>query len=357
MGGASIELKGVRRAFGTVRAVDGVSLSISAGEFFTLLGPSGSGKTTLLHLVAGFYPLDAGEIFRDGQEISNLPPFRRGIGVIFQSYALFPHMTVYENVAFPLWVRKIPRAEIATRVQDALALVQLGEYGQRRISQMSGGQQQRVAFARAVVFGPRLLLMDEPLSALDAKLRKAMRSEIKALQRRLGVTVVYVTHDQDEALALSDRIAVMRSGRVEQVATPSDLYERPASRFVADFVGDANLIDAQVVERDEAGFVLLEAGGHKLRGHCSSAIQPTDRVHLALRPERLMLNPRDPLANMVPGTVMGALYGGDHSVITVDIGEGIRLKVTVDGQQGGLPDAGTPVTVGWDSRAALVLIE
>jgi ABC-type Fe3+/spermidine/putrescine transport system ATPase subunit len=244
MTSAAIKLQQVTKTFdGKVVAVDGVTLDIKAGEFFSLLGPSGCGKTTSLRMIAGFEMPDAGRVHVGGQDITDVPVHRRDMGMVFQSYALFPHRTVAENVAFGLRMRDVPKSEIAKRVAAALAQVALTGFEERRPSQLSGGQQQRVALARALVIEPRVLLCDEPLGALDRKLRQQMQFELKELQRRLGVTLVFVTHDQEEALAMSDRIAVMNKGRVEQVGAPTEIYERPRTRFVADFIGEINLLD------------------------------------------------------------------------------------------------------------------
>ena len=234
---AELRVEGVTKRFGEVLALDGVTLAVAEGELLTILGPSGSGKTTLLKVVAGFETPDAGTVRVDGAEITALPPARRDIGMVFQNYALFPHLTVKGNVAFPLEMRNIARAEIERRVGDALALVELAGYESRLPRQLSGGQQQRVALARAIVFNPRLLLLDEPFGALDRKLRETMQLEVRRLQRRLGLTTIFITHDQEEALVLSDRIAVMNKGTIQQVATTTEIYERPANDFVADFVG------------------------------------------------------------------------------------------------------------------------
>jgi spermidine/putrescine ABC transporter ATP-binding subunit len=355
--GASVELCDVSRTFGSVMAVDRVSLSVHPGEFFTLLGPSGSGKTTLLHLLAGFQEPDSGHIQVDGKIVSGLPPFRRGIGVVFQSYALFPHMSVFENVAFPLRVRKVGRREIASRVCRALDLVQLADYDRRRPSQLSGGQQQRVALARAFVFGPRLLLMDEPLSALDAKLRKVMRAEIKSLQRNLGVTVIYVTHDQDEALALSDRIAVMRDGRIEQLATPTELYERPVSRFVAGFIGDTNLLKAEVLGREGDSLVLSVADRYRFRCRCPRPVSQDADVHLAVRPEDVTTDFDPSISNVAFGRVIATSFGGDHISIDMDIGNGVKLTAKFRAPVGPPPEIGSQLTVGWASERSVVLVD
>ena len=237
-----IRLAGVRKAFGAAMAVAGLDLEIAAGEFFTFLGPSGSGKTTMLRLIAGFERPDAGRIELDGVDVARLPPYARDVNTVFQDYALFPHLTLRENVGYGLRARRLPGAEVAARVGEALAMVQLSEYGARRPGQLSGGQRQRVALARALVNRPRVLLLDEPLGALDLQLRHRMQVELKALQQASGITFLYVTHDQEEALTMSDRVAVFNHGRVEQVGTPYELYERPSSAFVAGFIGTSNLL-------------------------------------------------------------------------------------------------------------------
>ena len=240
MADAALELIGLEKHYGGAAAVAGIDLTVNEGEFVTLLGPSGCGKTTTLALVAGFLPPTAGEILLKGKSVADLPAFRRDIGVVFQDYALFPHMTAAENVAFGLKMRRVPSSETAKRVNEALDLMQLAGLGERRPLQMSGGQRQRVALARALVINPTVLLLDEPLSNLDLKLREEMRVEIVAIQRRLGITTVFVTHDQGEALVMSDRIAVMNAGRIEQIGDPAEIYERPATRFVAEFIGRTN---------------------------------------------------------------------------------------------------------------------
>ncbi len=240
----ALQIAALTKRFGTLTAVDAIDLTVAQGEFVTLLGPSGCGKTTTLNMIAGFITPDAGSIRLQGRAVESLPPFRRDLGLVFQDYALFPHMTVAENVGFGLRMRRVSRAETAQRVAQALDLVQLNGLDERRPLQLSGGQRQRVALARALVIQPTMLLLDEPLSNLDLKLREEMRVEISALQRRLGIATVFVTHDQDEALTMSDRVAVMREGRIEQIGSPNDIYERPATRFVASFIGTANLVDS-----------------------------------------------------------------------------------------------------------------
>jgi putative spermidine/putrescine transport system ATP-binding protein len=239
----ALQIAALTKRFGTLTAVDAIDLTVAQGEFVTLLGPSGCGKTTTLNMIAGFVPPDAGSIRLQGRPVESLPPFRRDLGLVFQDYALFPHMTAAENVGFGLRMRRLPREETVRRVAEALDLVQMSGLGERRPSQLSGGQRQRVALARALVIRPAMLLLDEPLSNLDLKLREETRGEISALQRRLAIATVFVTHDQGEALTMSDRIAVMRAGRIEQIGTPTDIYERPATRFVAGFIGTANMIE------------------------------------------------------------------------------------------------------------------
>ena len=301
-------------------AIEDLSLGIEAGEFLTLLGPSGSGKTTTLMLLAGFEAPTSGEIRLDGKPIQNLPPHQRNMGVVFQSYSLFPHMTVAENVAFPLTVRKVPAAEIDQRVKEALGKVQLQSYAQRKPVQLSGGQQQRVALARALVFEPRLVLMDEPLSALDKKLREEMQLEIRRLHRDLGVTMVFVTHDQAEAMTLSDRIAVFNQGRITQLGTPSHLYRNPANPFVAGFLGDNNLLQGQAAACAETALVALQtATGQVMRaqpGPSLAGTVPGAIKTLCIRPEFLQLDDgvgqRGDAHNHLPAVLSDMIHQGDH---------------------------------------------
>jgi len=298
-------------------AVDDLNLHIEAGEFLTLLGPSGSGKTTTLMLLAGFETPTRGTIRLDGTPIQDLPPHKRNMGVVFQSYSLFPHMTVEQNVAFPLGVRKLPTALARDKVAAALAKVHLQAFAQRKPHQLSGGQQQRVALARALVFEPRLVLMDEPLSALDKKLREQMQLEIRRLHQELGVTMVFVTHDQSEAMTLSDRVAVFNQGRIEQLATPQTLYDAPVNPFVAGFLGDNNMISATPDAGSTAGLTLLRAGGALLRGRSGLARGPGAAAvaTLCVRPESLQIA-RDVAAlgtdNRLDATLIDAIHQGDH---------------------------------------------
>ena len=316
--GARIEVEGLTKTFpGTAApAVDSIDLEIRAGEFMTLLGPSGSGKTTTLNMIAGFESLTSGRIALDGADIAQLPAYKRNLGMVFQNYALFPHMTATENIAFPLKQRKVGKSEIARRVSEALELVHLGGHGERLPAQLSGGQQQRVALARAVVFEPRALLLDEPLGALDKKLRESLQLEISRLHRELGITFVFVTHDQDEALALSNRIAVFRDGHIEQAGTPAELYETPASRFVATFLGDSNVFTGHV--RDG----LLDTGWCTLRTPAAA----DGPGALVVRPEHLRLavgdEPGAGNPNLLSVTVTDVVYRGAFRRVLVRFDDG-----------------------------------
>ena len=312
----ALVLRGLAKRYGDTPAVDGVDLEVRRGEFITLLGPSGSGKTTTLRMIAGFTLQSGGTIEIEGADMSRVPPYRRDVGMIFQNYALFPHMTAAENIAFPLEMRRVLRPEIKGRVTDALALVKLAGFGDRYPRQLSGGQQQRVAFARAVVFGPRLLLMDEPLGALDRKLREALQLEVMHFSRQLGATVVYVTHDQEEALVMSDRIAIFNKGKIEQLGGGEDLYDRPVSLFVADFIGESNIMRGRF-EDDRDGGWLTRAAWHWRIGATATRRASLDGGSagaLVVRPERMRIVGGDlePTrgANAVEATVADVLYLG-----------------------------------------------
>ncbi|MBV9567814.1 MAG: ABC transporter ATP-binding protein, partial [Hyphomicrobiales bacterium] len=288
-GGGSITLKQLTKIYGHETVVDRFDAVIAAGEFFSLLGPSGSGKTTTLMMIAGFAPIDAGELFVDGRDLSTLPPERRGFGMVFQNYAIFPHLDVFENVAFPLRARRMRGKEVRDRVAWALGLVQLGHLADRYARQLSGGQQQRVAIARAIVFHPGIVLMDEPLGALDKNLRYDMQVEIKEIQNRLGMTVIYVTHDQEEAMNLSDRVAIMNRGRVEQIGPPQVVYEHPANAFTAKFLGEANLLAGNVAGTDVARSTFRLAGGEVLAARRSGTVPTSGAGRLFVRPEKIAL--------------------------------------------------------------------
>ncbi|HHV9767439.1 TPA: spermidine/putrescine ABC transporter ATP-binding protein PotA [Escherichia coli] len=282
-----VQLAGIRKCFDGKEVIPQLDLTINNGEFLTLLGPSGCGKTTVLRLIAGLETVDSGRIMLDNEDITHVPAENRYVNTVFQSYALFPHMTVFENVAFGLRMQKTPAAEITLRVMEALRMVQLETFAQRKPHQLSGGQQQRVAIARAVVNKPRLLLLDESLSALDYKLRKQMQNELKALQRKLGITFVFVTHDQEEALTMSDRIVVMRDGRIEQDGTPREIYEEPKNLFVAGFIGEINMFNATVIERLDEQRVRANVEGRECNIYVNFAVEPGQKLHVLLRPEDL----------------------------------------------------------------------
>ena len=309
---ALVTFRGVQKTYdGTSLVVRDLNLDIQRGEFLSLLGPSGSGKTTTLMMLAGFESPTAGEICLNGQPITRTPPHKRNFGMVFQNYALFPHMTVAENIAYPLHVRKLPRAELEAKVKRALEMVQMDTMGMRYPAQMSGGQQQRVALARALVFDPQLVLMDEPLGALDKQLREHMQIELKALHRRLGVTFVYVTHDQAEALTMSDRVAVFNDGRIQQIDRVDRLYETPVNRFVANFVGDNAVLQAKVHATNGDTCDVVLPSGERLQGINVNRAGVGDAVQCSVRPERIELA-EAARPNIVSGMVMDIIYFGDH---------------------------------------------
>ncbi len=309
---ALVTFRGVQKTYdGTSLVVRDLNLDIQRGEFLSLLGPSGSGKTTTLMMLAGFESPTAGEICLNGQPITRTPPHKRNFGMVFQNYALFPHMTVAENIAYPLHVRKLPRAELEAKVKRALEMVQMDTMGMRYPAQMTGGQQQRVALARALVFDPKLVLMDEPLGALDKQLREHMQIELKALHRRLGVTFVYVTHDQAEALTMSDRVAVFNDGRIQQIDRVDRLYETPVNRFVANFVGDNAVLQAKVHATNGDTCDVVLPSGERLQGINVNRAGVGDAVQCSVRPERIELA-EAARPNTVSGTVMDIIYFGDH---------------------------------------------
>lgn len=357
---ASIEIAGVSKVYdGGVRAVDAVAMDIRQGEFFSLLGPSGCGKTTTLRMIAGFETPSAGAIRVDGADITHVPAHKRDMGMVFQNYALFPHRTVAENVAFGLRMRGLDKASIAAKVKAALAMVELSGLEDRRPAQLSGGQQQRVALARAIVIAPRVLLCDEPLGALDKKLRQQMQFELKQLQKKLGLTLVFVTHDQEEALAMSDRIAVMNGGRVEQVGTPTEIYNQPTTRFVADFIGDTNIFRGERTTTSTVASA-LDVGKDLILALPPSGTQGTGILSVALRPEKISLSPRADGA--------GAAGASAHGVVenTNFLGGAVLYRVTLDGGHRLLvqqPNAGTSrlfvpgngVTLDWTPADLVVL--
>jgi spermidine/putrescine ABC transporter ATP-binding subunit len=320
-----------------VVAVRGISLGVAHGEFLTLLGPSGCGKTTTLNMLAGFLRPDEGEILLGGRRVEHLPPYRRDTAMVFQQYALFPHMTVAENVAFGLEMRKVPKAEIARRVSRALEIVRLQGLGERRPAQLSGGQQQRVALARAIVTEPTVLLLDEPLSNLDLKLRESLRLEIKGIQRELGITAIYVTHDQGEALVMSDRIAVMNQGRIEQIGSPTEIYEAPKTAFVAEFIGTSNFLRGQLSNGLESSGELASVSlrdGAALRVRRTMAEPSSGEVLVMIRPEHLILGSGDGAANALRAAIKEVVYLGSSIRYVAELASGERLTVEEQNRPG-----------------------
>jgi putrescine transport system ATP-binding protein len=354
-----LRIEAVSKTFGTVRAVDGLSLDIGRGEFFALLGPSGCGKTTLLRMLAGFETPDAGRILLDGTDIAETPPHRRPVNMMFQSYALFPHLNVRDNIEFGLKRAGLPRAEIDARIAEMTALVRLEGLEQRRPDQLSGGQRQRVALARALARRPLLLLLDEPLAALDKKLRETTQAELKALQRRLSTTFVIVTHDQDEAMTMADRIAVMSDGRLAQVATPRDLYEAPASRWLAGFIGNVNLIEGTIAAHvGDHTHVVTEQAGTMTIAHHEAVVGA--RICLAIRPEKVRIITMDEMAgpNTRAGVVSAVSYLGGSTQTTIDLDGGLSVRAmrANTARQGDNDLAiGDHVGVSFDPRDAVVL--
>jgi spermidine/putrescine transport system ATP-binding protein len=355
-----IEVERVTKRFGDVTAVDDISITIPGGEFFSMLGPSGCGKTTTLRMIAGFETADEGRILLQGGEVTHVPPAKRNVNMVFQAYGLFPHMTVSENIAFGPKIKKLPRAETGERLKEILRVVRLEGYEDRRPGQLSGGQQQRVALGRALINRPAALLLDEPLGALDLKLRKEMQLELKDLQQRTGTTFVYVTHDQEEAMTMSDRIAVMNGGVVEQLATPRELYQRPASAFVAGFIGTSNLIELRVDRRDD-GLLVMDVG----EGERILAVQPddgagtSDRATITVRPEWIKLVSGDagPRASHVGGTVIDVVYLGSVTQLIVLLRTGEKLTVHRLNDEVGATDPrpGEQVTLHWAAEHSYVV--
>jgi spermidine/putrescine ABC transporter ATP-binding subunit len=347
-----VELRSVTKRFGDTVAVDGVSLSVERGEFVTLLGPSGCGKTTLLRLIAGFEAPDSGTIQLGGTDVTDLPAYKRDVHTVFQQYALFPHLTVAENVAFGLRRKRVDRATIAASVASALEQVRLPGLDDRMPSQLSGGQQQRVAIARAVVLEPKVLLLDEPLGALDRKLREAMQTELKELQRRLGISFVFVTHDQDEALAMSDRVVVMNAGHVEQLGTPREIYERPSTEFIANFVGVTNVLSG-VVSSVDGGISVVEADGGRVLLREGLAVG--ERVSVAVRPEKIRLvGEAEP--NAIRATIEASRYLGDVTNwhVRLDGGQSWIVLAQNDGTESDVA-TGSRVGLAWDPEHSLRL--
>lgn len=311
-----IELRSLSKSYGDKTIIDGLNLTINNGEFLTILGPSGCGKTTVLRLIAGLEDPNGGKIILDGQDITDVPAERRFVNTVFQSYALFPHMTIFENVAFGLRMQKVPNAEIKPRVMEALRMVRLEEMAERKPTQLSGGQQQRIAIARAVVNKPKVLLLDESLSALDYKLRKEMQNELKALQRQLGITFIFVTHDQEEALTMSDRIIVMNKGNIEQDGTPREIYEEPKNLFVARFIGEINVFDAKVIERVSEKTVKANVEGRVCEIYTALPVKPEQHLKVLLRPEDILIEELD--ENEQSKAIIGHISDRNYKGMTLE---------------------------------------
>jgi spermidine/putrescine ABC transporter ATP-binding subunit len=360
VGGGAIELRGLTKRYGEETVVNDIAASIAPGEFFSLLGPSGSGKTTTLMMVAGFVHPDGGSILIDGANIAAVPPQKRGFGMVFQNYAIFPHLNVFENVAFPLRARHWAKDAVSERVSWALELVRLGRFADRNARQLSGGQQQRVALARAIVFHPRVVLMDEPLGALDKNLRFEMQVEIKEIQQRLGMTVLYVTHDQEEAMSMSDRIAIMNHGRIDQVGPPGEVYERPSNPFVGRFLGEANLIEGTVLAEGGEIARLRLTSGQELRAPRSNSCSPGQGM-LFIRPERVEIAPGtiasgDPGANVLAGRVRRCSFLGNILRYAVEIDSASAITVDLQNAAGVAPlPAGSSVVLRWPVADSLIL--
>jgi len=340
---------------GKVLVVKDLNLDINEGEFITMLGPSGSGKTTCLMMLAGFETPTNGEIYLDGNPISNIPPHKRGIGMVFQNYALFPHMTVYENLAFPLKVRKMLKDEIDKKVDKALSMVSLTGFENRMPGQLSGGQQQRVAVARALVFDPAVVLMDEPLGALDKNLRESMQYEIKHIHESIGVTVVYVTHDQSEALTMSNRIAVFNDGKVQQLSSPDKLYEEPVNSFVAEFIGENNRFDGEVLDISN-GVCKVKIGAGEILANPISVKSKGEKTTVSIRPERALINPKDKMDNSHKGKIEEVIYHGDHTRVRINLLNNSEFILKVPNSSENLDiKLGNEINIGWNSKDARAL--
>ncbi|MEH2289676.1 ABC transporter ATP-binding protein [Nostoc sp.] len=354
-----VELRNVFKFFNQEPAVNGINLDVRQGEFFSILGPSGCGKTTTLRLIAGFEIADAGKVFIQGQSMTNVPSYRRPVNTVFQSYALFNHLNVWNNIAFGLRLKKIPKSKIEARVEEALKLVKMESLRSRFPNQLSGGQQQRVALARALVNRPTVVLLDEPLGALDLKLRKEMQVELSNLHKELGLTFVMVTHDQEEALSLSDRIAVMNQGKIEQVGTPSQIYERPCTSFVADFIGDTNLFSGEIVAVDSSNIKISTKMGLSIVINRAedTPTELSQAVVVSVRPEKIQLSlyPPNLPANCFEGRLVDVMYLGTHINYVMELTNGISINVLQPNTFGTLPDRDTPIYAWWAETDCLAI--
>lgn len=355
-----VELHSVFKFFNQYPAVQEVDLDVKQGEFFSILGPSGCGKTTMLRLIAGFETADAGKVVIQGQSMTNVPPYRRPVNTVFQSYALFNHLNVWDNIAFGLQLKKLPRSQIQSRVQEALELVKMEGLRSRFPSQLSGGQQQRVALARALVNRPAVLLLDEPLGALDLKLRKEMQVELANLHTEVGLTFIMVTHDQEEALCLSDRIAVMNQGKIEQVGSPSQIYEQPRTAFVADFIGDSNLFEGEITAVEASSVRILTKAQLSIVAtrQQDTPTEISQSVVVSVRPEKIQLSLYKPSSqtNCFEGRLINIMYLGTHVNYVVQLTNGLRITVLQPNTFGNLPSRETPIYAWWGETDCLVLV-
>ncbi|QIB35978.1 ABC transporter ATP-binding protein [Ancylobacter pratisalsi] len=359
--GGEVRLTGICRSYGDIQAVRDVNLTAAGGEILALLGPSGCGKTTTLRMIAGLVTPTAGDITIDGASVTSLPVHRRNLGMLFQNYALFPHLTVLENVAFGLSMRGVPKAEIGQRAREALALVRLAGFEDRMPAALSGGQQQRVAMARAIVYRPRVLLLDEPFGALDRKLREEMQIELRQLCNELGLTTILVTHDQEEALILADQIAVMRGGRIEQVDSARIIYDRPVSHFVADFIGTSNFLPAEIIDKAGGRTLLKTAHGHLIESAIANNCVARDRVAVAIRPEcvRLAPGPASAAANVVSGTILRSLFKGQALAVWLRINDELEFQASIPIEEAATmaPCVGEVWSASWSAARTLVVRE
>ncbi|MDO4530843.1 MAG: ABC transporter ATP-binding protein [Bacillota bacterium] len=347
-----ITLEGVVKRFGNNEVVKDLNLEIAEGEFLTLLGPSGCGKTTTLRMIAGFEEASAGTIKVEGERVENKEPFERNVNTVFQNYALFPHMTVFNNIAYGLTIKKVPKAEINERVTEMLRMVQMEPYAKRKPDELSGGQKQRVAIARALVNRPKVLLLDEPLGALDLKLRKQMQIELKRLQKKLGITFIYVTHDQEEALTMSDRIAVMHDGILEQLDSPTEIYENPKTRFVAGFIGESNIFDGKVIEKE--GNVLTVETEEGTVQVCGEDFAVGEEMHVSIRPEYLEASPSPVKGFTLSGTIKDFIYQGSVVKTAIDLKGGMEVKYSRFEQDQAVKE-GAAVYVCWKPEKAVAI--
>lgn len=348
-----VKIENVNKQYGDNKVVKNLNLEIKKGEFLTMLGPSGCGKTTTLRMIAGFEVPTDGNIYVEGEEIQDTEPYDRAVNTVFQNYALFPHMTIFDNVAYGLKLKKVPKQEIKKRVTEMLELVQLGGYGNRKPDQLSGGQKQRVAIARALINKPKVLLLDEPLGALDLKLRKQMQFELKRLQKKMGITFVYVTHDQEEALSMSDRIAIMYGGNLEQIGTPKEIYQKPASKFVADFIGESNIFYGTIGQKQVSGEVsIIFENGHATA--YAPECKEKEIVFVSVRPEDMKITDTEVPGFNIIGEVKEVVYVGTVNKVIVSLQEGFELKINLRPKEE-LPEIGKRVFVSWEMEDAVVI--